>query len=418
MIPFISVLIWLHLSVMFAQRDANYFRELDFQNLRDNYIHDELLCNVPKSTNSFNMTNTFDGLKYYTMEITALGITLPASSVYLTTCCNRPDIFYQDEYCDKASLDTVIYVLEGKVINAWPFYAQFSLIETSIPQNVNNDSLCNDTRKSFINLENYIPGSYFVAIGGKNQTETGKFVIDKSCNYNFNHSYRGITDSEYMHQWFQYQYELGFLDPFRVQMQRITCGEQLFSTTTINHPIRYYEFNLTNEIIEKYSTRILVSTCCTDKVCESCIQEGGIFSVTSVNEQCESAYAEGINERCIKASTSIGSYYDYCYKGDNYEKLDAILYVLRKRNGSIELLDTSTDYSGHIYPNCAGEFADYGTYINLMDYDTEQYIFAIGGTYSYDDLFGNGGWQNYGLYAFQATCEQYGYPMSQSEFNP
>eukprot|EP01084_Bolivina_argentea_P193726 332340_1 len=204
----------------------------------------ELSCN--ESSNAyFGTTSDVHPVEYYHLTITTAMKKKYAGSLAITTCC-APDFCQQDKVCDERILG------DGKWKDNW--YNQFNLSYNNISYDaycgdssldsilyilrvkkgkiflvdfVDDSILCQDRKKSYIDLHKYVEGEYIVGVGDTGVSQNnGSYFIQTKCNkYSF-----PMTEQQF--------------DPFTADNKPLNCGIMLQDQTLTNtNPLEYYKLN-------------------------------------------------------------------------------------------------------------------------------------------------------------------------------
>eukprot|EP01084_Bolivina_argentea_P282944 484457_1 len=265
--------------------------------------------------------------------------------------------------CDNASLDTILYLLYQKK-------GQINLL--SIVDDT-DQSLCDNTDKSLINLLEYSMGEYIIGIGGYGQ-EYGRYYVNFLCN-GISSQYNGPESNEYFHS---------LSAPAFSNLTELHCGVSYTGTTNASNPVYYYKIDITASLKNQYKSLLQVTSCCHDlKTVNKAA--GNVQSVSGSN------YQYWVDENEV--------YDKYC----SNTSLDTALYLLYEKRGQLNLLETSDD--GCINMNMTR--MTHKSTLNLMVYDETEYIIGIGG-YA----------QEYGSFFIHMICEQYSWPVQEEELDP
>eukprot|EP01084_Bolivina_argentea_P008498 15904_1 len=217
-------------TIDYFQRELNTTVDLPVLTCKKDTTETELNLNISITNglnNFFDHTDVSNPVVYYTLNITSEMKQLYTASLSISTCCDIDSYSYDqnrltanvshinnDRFCsaDK-SLDTYLYILQQKK-------KQLNLLHTA------DDFECSNSQKSYVNLLDYIPGVYIIAVGGYAK-EYGSYYLQLSCQ--------------------QYSYpitEVQFNPPINSPV--ISCDSML-ANQFVNHrkPVRYYLLNIT-----------------------------------------------------------------------------------------------------------------------------------------------------------------------------
>eukprot|EP01084_Bolivina_argentea_P179112 309527_1 len=337
----------------------------------------ELSCDI---SSYYDITSATSPVIYYRFNLTS-SMKEFYTTITVSTCCESSAI---SSYCDTESLDTNLYILYEKK-------GQINLIQTSDDL---SKTVCNDTRKSNINLIEYAAGEYVIGVGGYGK-EYGKFYVELHC----------LTDSSYSGpatiDWFRENFDSSLIEELPelscytfFSMNNITNAtiaeawsrnSHYIGATTPTHLVNYYKLNLTEHIKKTFVETLFVSTCCEFELCHVAYDS-----------------EDWCHQYMFENSVFLTYWYSMEYEpfcGDY--SLDTYLYVLQEQKGHLMLIDSIDDVGED---TCSNKKK---SYIDLSALDEGLYIIAVGGFV-----------KSNGPYYLFLDCTQYSYPMREDQFDP
>eukprot|EP01084_Bolivina_argentea_P260411 439747_1 len=214
---------------------SDYFRS-EFNETVSNLP--ELSCDQ-SSYAYFGKTTDKIPVQYYHLTITAAMKVKYSESFIISTCCEFNDCqqdsfcnkhkinnWYQEynesydnttynQYCGESSLDTNLYILRVK-------QGEINFVDS-----VDDSISCQDRRKSYIDLENYVEGEYVVGVGGFSKNN-GSYFIQLNCHH-------------YSFPIIEQQFEPSTTDNISLECDTILSNKQLTDTKQVS----YYTLNIT-----------------------------------------------------------------------------------------------------------------------------------------------------------------------------